>query len=280
VTHTVNTSLPNSATRRRPKPTLAPRDLHRPRVVLYKVRPPYPRHSWRRARYVSLAGELGAHDAVCKCSGVATRKYSRGARVTEGQGADEAEAEAFVTALLTASRVLVGVSARSLSDVESTVTVTQFRTLVVLDSHPEINLHRLAERLGVNSSTALRMLDRLLVAGLVTRRDNPDTRREVLLGLSPEGRRVVRRVTRRRRAELARVVDAMPANRRSELLAALRAFAEAAGEPEPSSDEASSMAWHIDARPDSPVRQRRAATAPAGQGPTEPPLRLRDPERL
>ncbi len=92
-------------------------------------------------------------------------------------GRAEDEAEAFVTALLTASLVLVGVSARSLSEVESTVTVTQFRTLVVLESHGELNLSGLAEKLGVNASSALRMIDRLLVAGLVTRRDNPDTRR-------------------------------------------------------------------------------------------------------
>ncbi len=167
-----------------------------------------------------------------------------------------------MTALLTASRVLVGVSARSLSEVEGAVTVTQFRTLVVLDSRGETNLSGLAERLGVNSSTALRMIDRLLVAGLVTRRDNPDTRREVLLGLSPEGRSLVRRVTRRRRAELARVVAAMPADRRSELLAALRAFAEAAGEPEPHPDEVSALAWYIDAGPDSATR--RHATGSTG----------------
>ena len=33
----------------------------------------------------------------------------------------------FVTSLLTASRVLVGVSARSLAEVEDAVTLTQFR---------------------------------------------------------------------------------------------------------------------------------------------------------
>ncbi len=162
-----------------------------------------------------------------------------------------------MTALLTASRVLVGVSARSLSEVESAVTVTQFRTLVVLDSHGEINLSGLAEKLGVNASTALRMVDRLSAAGLVTRRDNPETRREVLLGLSPAGRRVVRRVTRRRRAELAQVVAAMPAARRAELLAALRAFAEAAGEPEPRPDEVSGLAWYVDAGRDHAARGAR-----------------------
>jgi DNA-binding MarR family transcriptional regulator len=222
------------------------------------------------ARPVAREPRRGARRCSVQSLVVATRTYSRGTQ----------EAEAFVTALLTASRVLVGVSARSLAEVESTVTVTQFRTLVVLDSHHDINLSGLAEKLGVNSSTALRMIDRLLVAGLVTRRENPDTRREVLLGLSPEGRRVVRRVTRRRRAELARVVDAMPADRRSELLAALRAFAEAAGEPEPSSDGAGSMAGYLDAWPGSVGGDGPATSRRAGHGPPGPRRRRREPGRL
>jgi DNA-binding MarR family transcriptional regulator len=168
------------------------------------------------------------------------------------------ESREFVTALLSVSRVLVGVSARSLAEVEGIVTVTQFRTLVVLDSHGEINLNRLAELLGVNSSTALRMIDRLLVAGLVTRRDNPASRREVLLGLSPAGRQVVRKVTRRRRSELARVVAAMPGERRDDFLAALRAFADAADEPEPRPDEVSSLGWYVEGGADAGLTQRRS----------------------
>ena len=191
---------------------------------------------------------------------------SRGARASSitpsSSVSDEEDFEGFVTALLTASRVLVAVSARSLSEVEKAVTVTQFRTLVVLESHGEVNLSGLAERLGVNASTALRMIDRLLVAGLVARREHPGSRREVLLALSPAGRRLVRRVTKRRRAELARVVSAMPAERRSELVAALRAFAEAAGEPEPDPDEVSTLAWYVDAGPESSARRRGAVRLP------------------
>jgi DNA-binding MarR family transcriptional regulator len=149
----------------------------------------------------------------------------------------------FVTALLTASRVLVGVSARSLAEVEGTVTVTQFRTLVVLESNGEINLGRLAELLKVNSSTAMRMIDRLLVAALVTREDNPANRREVLLELSPQGRRLVRKVTARRRAEIASIVSAIPLDRRDELIEALRLFAQAAGEPDPQSEDAGNLGW-------------------------------------
>jgi DNA-binding MarR family transcriptional regulator len=150
------------------------------------------------------------------------------------------EVDDFVTAVLTASRVLVGVSARSLAAVEETVTVTQFRTLVVLEGQGETNLNRLAEALDVNSSTAVRMIDRLLVASLVTRHENPDNRREVLLALTPEGRRIVDTVTTNRRRDIARIVATMADGERTHLVVALTAFAEAAGEPGPATD---SLGW-------------------------------------
>lgn len=89
----------------------------------------------------------------------------------------------------------------------------------------------LAERLEVTASTALRMVDRLIAAGLVDRRENAQDRREVVIDLTPAGRSLVRRVTRARRTEIERVVRAMPATRRRELVRALEAFAIAADEP-------------------------------------------------
>jgi len=140
------------------------------------------------------------------------------------------EVDALVTSLLTASRVLVGVAAGSLAEVE--VTVPQFRALVLLDSHAAMNLQRLAELLGVTSSTAMRMVDRLIGAGLVTRRGNPDNRREVVLGLTEQGAARVGEVTDRRRRDIAAIVARMPVERRADLVAALRAFAAAADEPQ------------------------------------------------
>jgi DNA-binding MarR family transcriptional regulator len=154
------------------------------------------------------------------------------------EGIDE-----LVTAVLTASRVLVGVSARSLAEVEDTVTLTQFRSLVVLDNHEEINLNTFADLLSVTPSTAMRMVNRLLAAGLVTRRDNPVNRREVLLGVTDEGRALVHSVTARRRAEITGIVAAMAYARRDELVTALRAFAEAAQEPESRSVAGTSLGW-------------------------------------
>ena len=143
----------------------------------------------------------------------------------------DAGVDEFVTAVLTASRVLVGVSAASLADVEDTVTHTQFRTLVVLHTRGETNLNGLADELAVNASTAMRMIDKLLAAGLVTRQDNPANRREVQLAVTEAGARLVRTVTRRRRARIARIVAAMPEADRAGLVQALTAFGDAAGEP-------------------------------------------------
>ncbi len=148
-----------------------------------------------------------------------------------GNRADEADA--LVTALLTASRALVGVSARSLADVEETVTLTQFRALVVLRSRGRTRLGALAERLEVNASSALRLVDRLVAAGMVSREEVENDRRAVDLELTSRGRRLVDAVTARRRAAIAEIVEAIPAGRRRGLVAALTAFSEAADEPAP-----------------------------------------------
>ena len=133
--------------------------------------------------------------------------------------------------MLTASRVLVAVSARSLAAAEERVTLPQFRLLVVLASHGEAKLVTLADSLAVNPSTAMRMIDRLVATGLVSRRVNPSSRREVVLRLTSAGQQIVDDVTSRRRCEIAAIVARMPERHRTGLVKALRAFAEAAGEP-------------------------------------------------
>jgi DNA-binding MarR family transcriptional regulator len=138
-------------------------------------------------------------------------------------------------AVLLASRALVGVAARSLAEVEDEVTLPQFRALVVLASAGERNLGDLAEALDVHPSTATRMCTRLEAKGLITRRPAEQSRRELLLALTSEGRTIVDAVTKRRRREIARIVARIPEREQRVLVHALGIFAEAAGEmPEPS----------------------------------------------
>lgn len=160
-----------------------------------------------------------------------------------GRAVDDDELDALVTALLTASRALVGISAGSLAGVEEAVTLAQFRTLVVLHAHGATALNRLAQRLQVNASTALRSVDRLRTAGLVDRRENAEDRREVVLELTPSGERLVGDVTSRRRDAIEHVVRSMPPARRKGLVEALLAFAEAADEPIVVSESATALGW-------------------------------------
>ncbi|WP_433432161.1 MarR family winged helix-turn-helix transcriptional regulator [Nonomuraea sp. CA-141351] len=137
---------------------------------------------------------------------------------------------AVVTAVLTGSRLLVAVAARSLGAVEDKVTLPQFRMLVVLAGHGETKLVTMAELLGVNSSTAMRMADRLLAAGLIVREVNPHNRRESLMRLTDEGHRIVDQVTARRRQEISAIVTRMSTEQRRALISAMNAFNEAGGE--------------------------------------------------
>ncbi|WP_149830702.1 MarR family winged helix-turn-helix transcriptional regulator [Streptomyces tailanensis] len=152
---------------------------------------------------------------------------------------DVNDVDAVTRAVLTASRLLVAVSARSLAEVEERLTLPQFRMLVVLSTRGVAKLVVLAELLQVAPSTAMRMVDRLIAAGLAERQTNPDNRRETLLRLTEEGRRTVAEVMARRRAEISGIVERLDAKQRVALVEALTAFNEAGGEPlAPAEDEA------------------------------------------
>lgn len=134
------------------------------------------------------------------------------------------------SAVLAASRVLVHISARSLAAVEDSVTLPQFRLLVIISVFGPMKLVALAERLAVNPSTAMRMVDRLVAGELVARRANPRDRREIVIDLTEHGRRTVDQVMARRRQEIADIVRRMRPEQRAALIEALSAFAQAGGE--------------------------------------------------
>lgn len=135
----------------------------------------------------------------------------------------------MVDGLLIASRALVGVAARSLADVDE-ITLPQWRALVVLSSRPGSTVSDLAEALDVHPSTATRLCDRLVRKRLVRRTRGTVDRRSTQLHLTAGGRRLVDRVTARRRRDLAAIVSGMPEAARTGALDVLGAFAEAAGE--------------------------------------------------
>ncbi|MET7799660.1 MarR family winged helix-turn-helix transcriptional regulator [Streptomyces decoyicus] len=150
--------------------------------------------------------------------------------VAPGEDLDH-DVEEVIAAVLTASRLLVGISARALGRLAPSLTLPQLRALVVLDGQGPVKLAALAGALNVNPSTAMRMVDRLEAAGSVTRQARPGNRREVVLSLTDEGRRLVERVLADRHTEIAEIVARLPAAQRAGLIDSLRALTDAAGEP-------------------------------------------------
>ncbi|MFJ8196570.1 MarR family winged helix-turn-helix transcriptional regulator [Streptomyces sp. NPDC096152] len=147
-----------------------------------------------------------------------------------GPHALDREAEELGTAVMAASRLFVAISARALASTAESLTLPQLRALVVLDTCGPVKLAALAATLGVNPSTALRMVERLEALDLVDRRTNPANRREVVLSLTSQGHDLVTRVLAHRRAEVRRLVQRLPAEERAALVPALRALTAAAGE--------------------------------------------------
>ena len=137
----------------------------------------------------------------------------------------------------------MAVAARSLATVAEDVTLAQYRVLIELAARGPQRLADLATALGVDRSTATRMCDRLVRKRLVQRRRMNDDRRGVRVSLAAAGAELVAEVSRRRRAEIARIVQRIPKAHRRPVLDALRAFADAAGEV-PEQDW--SLGWDLD----------------------------------
>lgn len=157
---------------------------------------------------------------------------------TNGPGSGD---EDLVDAVLRASRALVAVAARSLTDLAEDVTLPQYRVLVLVAQYPRRAVD-LAAALRVAPSTGSRMCERLVRKGLLDRSRTDGDRRSVRLTLTAQGERLLEQVTRRRRAEIASIVEQLPEGHRDAVVGALAAFADAAGE---APDQDWSLGWGL-----------------------------------
>jgi DNA-binding MarR family transcriptional regulator len=129
--------------------------------------------------------------------------------------------------LLDGMAALVGVAARSVAEISDDVSLVQVRVLVLLHNQRHQTMGGLADALGVNRSTATRVCERLEAKHLVRRRVDPDDRRSVHAELTRKGAKLVQQMINRRRAELESVLAQMTPTARDQLVAGLRAFADA-----------------------------------------------------
>ena len=88
------------------------------------------------------------------------------------------------------------------------VTAAQADALVVISRAEPISLKDLGDLLIAESGHPSRLVDRLVEAGLVTRRDADEDRRRVVLGLTGRGHRLVSPISDAR-TEMVRAAEAM-----------------------------------------------------------------------
>jgi DNA-binding MarR family transcriptional regulator len=142
----------------------------------------------------------------------------------------EPEQELMVDAVLSASRVLVAIAARSLADAGEDVTLTQYRSLVVLASRGPQGVAALADAVAVTPPTASRLVDRLVKKGLVRRRTDRQDRRQVRIALTETGRHLIDAVSARRRQEIATLLATVAPETQRSVVDALSQLAQVAGE--------------------------------------------------
>jgi DNA-binding MarR family transcriptional regulator len=147
--------------------------------------------------------------------------------------------------VMTATRALVGLAARSLAEVSDDVSLAQYRVLVLLDGLGPQTMGQLAEFLGVNPSTVTRVCDVLVDKRLIRRRSTEGNRRTVRAELTALGQKRVDQVMNRRRQLIDAALARMAPEARGRLVRSLPEFAEAAGEL---SDHAWTFGWSMKGR--------------------------------
>ncbi|MEH1167535.1 MarR family transcriptional regulator [Micromonospora sp. CPCC 205539] len=134
----------------------------------------------------------------------------------------------MAAALDTAAVALLGVWESAREGTASRVSGAQLRAVTVVEQHDGINLRGLASRLDMLLSSASRLCDRLVAAGMLEREPGRFDRREISLHLTPDARRLLAELRADRLAQLSAVLAGMSPAGRTALLRGMREFDETA----------------------------------------------------
>jgi DNA-binding MarR family transcriptional regulator len=139
----------------------------------------------------------------------------------------------MAAALDEAAAALLSVWEEARERTTNRLSTAQLRAVMVVEQHDGINLRRLATLLGTLLSSASRLCDRLVAAGMLEREPGRYDRREIALHLTPEAARLLAELRADRRARLAEVLAGMSPAGREALRHGLAEFREVAHRSRP-----------------------------------------------
>jgi DNA-binding MarR family transcriptional regulator len=142
----------------------------------------------------------------------------------------DSDPAAATDALMALSRALVGLTTRALVGVDPDITLTQYRTLILLASNGPQRAADIAAELGVRPSSATRLCDRLVIRGLTRRQPGEADRRIVWIMLTDAGKDLIRKAMDRRRHLVSDLLSAVRPADGPAFVRAATSLAVAAGE--------------------------------------------------
>jgi len=98
------------------------------------------------------------------------------------------------------------------------LTPTKLRALDLLAESGSLRVGELAERVGIEETTATRLVDRLEDVGVAERRGSPGDRRVTVVGLTPAGEQLVAEIVERRERLFTDVLAELEPAERAELV--------------------------------------------------------------
>ncbi len=86
------------------------------------------------------------------------------------------------------------------------LTIAQVKSLFFISNQGSTNFRKLAERLKVTPSNVTGIIDRLVEQGLISRTENPEDRRVILLKTTAKGDALVAELRERRSRHLSKIL--------------------------------------------------------------------------
>ena len=104
------------------------------------------------------------------------------------------------------------------------ITGPQLGALHVIDRFPQVSLGELSERMCLHTSTISGIVDRLEIAGYLTRQRSAEDRRVVFLGLTDKGKRTIVLAPPSGFGEMVQGLEKLPAGELQEISRALQSL--------------------------------------------------------
>ncbi len=114
--------------------------------------------------------------------------------------------------------------------IELSLTNAQLKSLFIIADQEKTNFKKLAEALGVTPPNITGIIDRLVEQGLVSRQENPEDRRIMLLQATEKGRNLLASLRETRAIRMTQILTYMSVEDLSLLAKSMASFVKTANE--------------------------------------------------